>query len=150
MPVVYLAGPIQDLSYEEATGWRKVAKQLLSQHDIVTLSPLRYKEHLNDLKRMGDGNVGEEPLTTPKGIVARDRNDVWRSDLILVSFIGVNAISFGTAVEFGWTDVWRKPIVLAAEETNPLRNHPFVTELSGFILPSLAEALEAVVHILLP
>src|SRR5258708_3543548 len=116
---VYLAGPITGLTYKGATNWREHAAAMLKMWGIVPHSPMRGKQHI--LKRHVEdkhspdyeGRIAnaypDAPMSTQKGIVARDRFDVQRSDIVLFYF-GDNPekASIGSCVEYGWADAWRK------------------------------------------
>lgn len=143
MPTIYLAGPIKGMSYEDARhGWRQIAADWLWHEQIDYTSPMRGKDALSGVEELdNDHDHVLSPLTTPKGVVARDRNDVMTCDLVLCNLAGAKAVSIGTMVELGWADAWRKPIVTILGDGD-LHSHVFVRELSSFIVPTLEEALE--------
>jgi nucleoside 2-deoxyribosyltransferase len=146
-PLVYLAGPIAGLTYDEAIDWRDEAKRLLAP-EVAGLSPLRAKDFLR-----GTGVIGTTPydhvLSSDKGIVARDRSDALRSDLILANFLDAPRSSIGTAVEFGWADAFRKPIV-AVITPGSAHDHPFLRQLAGWVVETLSDACALARTILLP
>ena len=147
-PSVYLAGPITSLSFGEATDWRAYAMRMLSDSGIDAFSPLRAKTYLskeNNIKDHYDSN----PLSTAHGIVTRDRFDTMHRDLILVNFIGATKVSIGTVMEIAWADACRKPIVIAMEKGN-VHEHAMLTEVSGYIVDDLDEAIEIACKVLLP
>lgn len=150
-PRVYLAGPIAGLTAKEASGWRNDFAEQLEIYNIIGLSPMRGKAHvLADKGVLTNQGYDESPLSTQKGIVTRDRNDVMNSDLVLFNLRDVNHLSLGTAVEFGWADAFRKPIIAVLDVTdthNPF-THAFVKELSGFIVPTLEEAIPVIKTVL--
>lgn len=157
MKSVYLAGPIAGLTVEQAVTWRAEAAFKLWQRGIQALSPMRAKAELFPQGHVFD-NQGHDrsPLTTGKGIVTRDRNDIVTCDLMLVNLTGVNKFSLGTAVEFGWADAYRKPIITimpdwtGGETTNPNNpfHHAFIIELSGYIVNSLDDGLALAIQVL--
>ncbi len=147
MANVYLAGPINGLTYEEATEWRDTASTWLSRAGIRAVSPMRGKGWFKTERLIEAKQYREHPFFTDKGIVARDRFDVSQADILLVNFIGAPKVSVGTAVEIGWANAWDIPIVVAMDDNSPY-DHPFVRELAGFIVPTLSEALDIVCRII--
>ena len=170
---VYLAGPITGLTYGDARhGWREEFAAMMPAH-IIPLSPMRGKDFLMGEKNLkGDPNMyPTNPLARPSGIVARDRNDVRTCDIVVACFLGAGYhASIGTAVEFGWADAYRKPVVMVIEDEpsaevtqagvtvhlpSPIgkRNihlHAFLTEIAGYRVNNLEEAAQIVKCLLTP
>ena len=144
---VYLAGPILGSTYGGATLWREYVKTLFPEN-IICLSPMRNKEYLQNLSVIGK-TIYADPLSTPKGINTRDRNDVYRCHVVLVNFLDTNIISVGTCIELGWADILRKPVVIAMKETDA-HYHKMVRDIAGYIFPTIEESVEMVKKILLP
>lgn len=148
-PVVYLAGPITGHTYDDASDWRSAAERRLRVGGLDTASPLRCKEYLRPVgvleKNYHDLNV----LSGPKGITTRDRNDVMRCDLVLAYMLDAERVSIGTMIELGWADAFRKPIVLV-EEKGGLHDHEMASTVAGFQVPTLDEALDIAIAILMP
>lgn len=157
MPSIYLAGPINHLTYSEATNWRKYAQEYLADYGITGVSPLRSKEFLHNIGRIATANYGQyHPLATDSAIRKRDKNDVRTSDLVLANFLdhgfcecGKGLVSCGTPVEFGWADAFDVPVVMVAGPGNPF-DHPIMRDIALAKVPSLDEALEICVSILTP
>ena len=146
MSKIYLAGPIANISYRDATDWRTDIAQAFNHFGIETLSPMRGHLHLTTVTRMSQTLDGEEyrtPLRTAKGIMIRDYTDVSSSNLIFVNFLGADRVSMGTVMEIGWAYEKRIPIVAVMEPdgSNP-HEHGMVNEAIGFKVPSLAEAVD--------
>lgn len=143
----YLAGPITGLTYGECTDWREHAVNVLEAEGIEALSPMRGKHFI--LKRIGGeerlGQTYEDsPMSTQKGIVARDRFDVMRSDVVIFNFLGATERSIGSCVELGWCDAFRKVAIVVIEKNGNCHDHAFVREIAGYRVDSLDEALELV------
>ena len=135
MPLVYLAGPIENVTPAEASGWRVRANFLLSQKrlGVYTLDPLRGKYGPN-------GSI----LTTPLGVVTRDRNDVRRCQVVLANLL-LGPFSIGTVAEIAWADAYRKPVVgIVSEELI----HPFLKQLVHYQAATLEEAIQVVLEII--
>ena len=138
-PLIYLAGPINHNTFDEAVGWRNEFTEK-SIEWAETLNPLRHKrEHLPSGKLYDSYS---HPLTNASGIITRDRFDVGRCDLVFAHFLGAELASCGTPIEFGWADVWRKPVVMVIEaEGNPF-DHPMMRQIAGYRVETLEEGLE--------
>jgi nucleoside 2-deoxyribosyltransferase len=145
--LLYCAGPIKGLSYEQAVSWRNYIAQKLPSY-IRVVSPMRGKDYLKNEKRI-IGSYEKYPLSSKKGITCRDRNDVMRCDMMLLNFLGAREVSIGSVIEIGWADAFRKPIILAMEKDN-IHCHPMIEEVAGFIVPTLDEAIEIIVSVLSP
>lgn len=146
---VYLAGPITGLTYEQGQDWRTVAQALLAKEGLLGYSPLRAKEYLSGVGEL-KGAYDIHPLSTAKGIVARDRNDVLTADAVLFNLLGAKQISIGTMIEFGWADAFRKPTVVVAEKAGNIHDHPITDQLTGFRVETLSEAVQLLSRVLLP
>jgi len=144
--LLYLAGPIKGISYEETTSWRNYVAERLPDC-ISPLSPMRSKLQLRHEKEI----IGEysDPLCSPSGFTCRDRFDVMRSDAILMNFLEAKNVSIGSVVELGWADLLRKPVIVVMEEDN-VHNHLMLRQIASYFLPTLDEAIEVAVAILLP
>ena len=154
-PSVYLAGPITGLTYDDGQDWRAYAKSVLDDAGIDGFSPLRAKDYLRALGVLDSAGtkdsayLGLNAMSEPQGITTRDRFDCMGRDLVLVNFIGAERVSVGTCIELGWADAARVPLVVAMEEDN-IHRHAMVNTVSGFIVPTLDEALAVCKAVLLP
>ena len=150
-PIVYLAGPIAGVRGDHAIDWREEVDGLLAERDIEALNPMRAKLALHGPRHISTDfrsyqNLG--PFFTPRGIMARDFNDVKRCDALLVNLIGAERDSLGTVMELGWAYAMQKPAIVAIEEGNPLLRHPMVIEAMSFMCPTLDEAVDTVAIVL--
>lgn len=143
---VYLAGPISGLNYKECINWRVYAKLELAKYGIIGISPMRFKEHLNDGRIISGSH--NTILECGRGITIRARIDVKYCSLILVNLLGAKEVSKGTMIEYGWADAFRKPIITVIEKEGNVHDHPIVRELTGFRVESLKEGLEVARKIL--
>lgn len=141
---LYLCGAITGLSYEEARyGWRKQVVEALAGSEIVPVSPMRWKTHLENvadrdsLSPLGDP---ESVLSCSRGLTTRDRFDVKRSHLLFANLLGMDRVSIGSMIEFGWADAWRIPILAIMEHGNR-HEHAMVHELIGWRCHTLEEGI---------
>lgn len=154
-PSVYLAGPITGLTYTDGQDWRAYAKTALNGRGIDAFSPLRGKEYLDAHGELDSGGTRSSyahiPMSSPAGIVARDRMDCMSRDLVIANLLGAERVSIGTCIEFGWADAARVPIVVIveAEWTNP-HDHAMILRLTDFSVPTLDDALDIAAAVLLP
>jgi len=143
--LIYLAGPISGLSYGESTDWRQYVMDNLHD-DVEGLSPLRAKGYLKGIETLAD-QYRDWPLSTQKGIYARDKWDCERADVVLVNLLGAKTVSIGTVMEIAWAAQKNTPIVLVMEEDN-IHQHAMLNEACPFIVDSLEKAID-VLHALL-
>lgn len=145
--LIYLAGPIAGLNYKESTDWRQNVIDSIDSK-IECLSPLRKKQYLKNCGTL-DGTFDNWPLSTQRGIYARDRFDCHRADLVLVNLYGAKIISIGTCMEIAWAAQNNTPVVLVMEDGN-LHEHPMILEACPFIVNNLNEAIGLVHALLVP
>jgi len=152
--LIYLAGPISGLDFEESADWRQYVLERLDPQ-IEGLSPLRKKEYLKG-QGVLSGQFPDWPLSTQRGIYARDRFDCHRADVVLVNFLdlatddnGKQRVSIGTVMEIAWAAQNNTPVVLIMEPDN-IHDHPMVREACPFIVHDLDEAIELVHALLVP
>ena len=143
---VYLGGPITGLNYKECNGWREYAIGELAKSQIIGISPIRFKEHLDDGRIILDSD--NTFLECDRGVTIRARLDVKHCSLMLANLLGADKISKGTMIEYGWADAFGKPIITVIEREGNVHDHPLVRELTGFRVESLKEGLEVVRKIL--
>jgi nucleoside 2-deoxyribosyltransferase len=152
---VYLAGPISGLTYEEASGWRDLVCDSLTPHGIKCLSPLRAAIHLRDHKGLlTDCEIvpGLEcvvkAMSTPMGVVTRDRFDATHCSVLFLNLLGSKKVSIGSMVEVGWANANNIPIVLIIEPEGNPHEHAFVTECCQFRTTSIWDGVQIVKAIL--
>ncbi len=147
---VYLAGPIGGLKYDECTDWRQLVMDALWFGDnskIESLSPMRGTGHLKNEENLS-GTFEQWPLTTQRGIYARDKFDCHRVDLVFVNFLGAEKVSIGTCMEIAWAAHNDTPIVLVMEDDN-IHNHPMINEACPFVVKTLEDGIELTKDILM-
>lgn len=131
--LVYLAGPITGLRFDEAAEWRE---SFDLPEGWAGLSPLRGKEHLrSDVILASDFDGGSVA-------VARDLTDIEKCDVVLANFLGAESISAGTMAEIGFAYANYKPIIVVLEEGS-VHDHVFVKHMATSIVPTLDDARRA-------
>lgn len=150
MQTVYLAGPISGLNYAGAVEWREDVIVELARIGIKGLSPMRCKNYLEGMEDL-DKNCVEygaiNCLSSPRGIMTRDRFDCTRCDVLLVNLLDAKKISVGTVMEMAWADLSRIPIICVMEPGN-VHEHAMIGEAIGFRVSTLKEGVDLVKAIL--
>ncbi len=146
-PIVYLCGPMVGLTYDESNAWRMKADNFLGDHWIETLSPLRHLKP-EDFDGVFTAEQYQTVMCSDRSITARDRLDVQRCDLMLANFEGVNRASMGSAIELGWADAYRKPVVGVITLGETPFDHPMIRDIVSWPCVTLDLALEVVVQVL--
>jgi hypothetical protein len=150
MKTVYLYGPITGLTFAGAQDWRSWMSDQLAAHGIEAISPLRFKDYLANLKEIsGHGREYAElgVLSTPPAVLARDKHDVLRVDMLAGNFLGADRVSIGSMFEQAWAHMQHKPIA-AAIEPGTVHDHMFFNQTVGFPVTSLEALRDVVIAVL--
>ena len=127
---VYLAGPMEHVSIEDAQGWRDIAEQMLHHADVNTLNPCR-RVHNFQQRYM-------------KRIFELDLRDIQESDIILVNLDKPEVAKHGTAMEVFYASyVLRKPVVAFKADASKI--HPFFESLVTEWRSDVTKACETVI-----
>lgn len=153
--IVYLAGPISGLSFDNSIGWREEIMKMFPK-EIIGMSPMRGKKYLEGMEDISGSydnshHLGEiaTVLSSSRGITSRDHNDCQRSDLIIVNFLDYPKVSIGTVMEIAWAYAYKIPLIVISEEEN-IHNHPMIKEATDFRVKTLAQAVTVATSVLLP
>lgn len=146
--LVYLAGPLAGQEFVHAVAWRDYVNSQLAMRsgtEIHCISPMRGKPSI----RVGDIiNSTKQDNTAlnvvPKQIVARDRYDVQRCDVVLAYFWHANKVSIGTCFELAWANAWNKPIIIV-KDTMGYHDHIFIDQVAHWVLDDLDDAITVIV-----
>lgn len=131
--IVYLSGPMTAISYNAAKEWRDDASYILA--PLRTLSPLRGKEFLAKLKKIGDYDPTAARTSTDAAIVARDHHDVTVADALLVNLWNAPEISIGTVAEISWAFDRQIPLIAIYDQelwNLDVHNHGFIRRMIPF------------------
>lgn len=145
---VYLAGPISGLSFNQATDWRTLIKNSVPSW-IKTLSPLRGKDYLSKENSIADA-YPKNFMSTAKAITTRDFNDVKRSGVVLVNFLGTTTkISIGTVMEIAWAKVFNIPVICVIDNSGlNVHEHAMINECVNFKVNNIDDAIDILVKVL--
>ena len=148
--LVYLAGPITGHSFDDATSWYDIVDDAFPPH-LIPMRPLRGKTWLQEEKVIEAQYSSLHPLSTPNGIMTRDKLDVMRSDALLVNLLTAPLKpSLGTIMEIAWADFMQKPIIVAMTEDNVHFKHPMIRMACSMIVPTLEEAIDVTIRMISP
>lgn len=149
--LVYLAGPILGLSYDEVVDRQNEWKSLLGIYGLTPRFPLRDKDFLDDQTRLDDSYEFHD-WSKAKMIRLRAREDLRTSDLVIVDLLWAEEITKGTHVELGYADAWNKPVVSVIEPRGVDFQNPnegiFLREISWVVTHSREHAAASAAHIL--
>lgn len=150
MKQIYLAGAIAGKTFDECNNWRKLVEAHLVRYpNVAVRNPLRGKEHFRQsAEKFTKFEYASNPITTQKGIVRRDFNDVITSDCLLVNLLGTTEKSIGSLMELAWAYQLRIPVVLLMEPEGNINDHLFVRECAIYQTDNMWEALDLCLHIL--
>ena len=150
MSYLYLCGQITGLGYKDATfGWRAQVYDALKGSGIECISPMRGKTHLLDVKDLSPLGAPDSVESNAKAITTRDRFDIRRPDLLFCNLLGMDRVSIGSMIEFGWADAFRVPILCCIEpDGGNLHEHGIVQDLIGWRRGSLEEGMNVVYNVL--
>ena len=140
--MVYLAGPISGLSYDEAVERRRAAARRLAELGHVTVSPMRGKEHLRRVRKLRPEGY-RHPASTAHAIVERDSWDVKRCDVLLADLTGARIVSIGTVAEIAWGWLLHKYVIVVMEQEN-VHRHAFIEQCASLVCETTDEAVEAI------
>lgn len=143
---IYLCGPMTGLSLSRAGSWRLTARELLPPPNFECVSPMRGKE----VMQYGVGGIPCEEsvldqfpaISSPSGIVGRDRWDVMRADALLANFLGADRVSIGSCFELAWANLLHKPVAVVMEDRANPHDHTFVTRTATYRCSTLEEAAQ--------
>lgn len=132
---VYLAGPINGLTIEEATGWRNHIINYFFNDPVHFFNPMKGKDHV---VKSGEviTNTNLDPhftkIFSAHGIFSRDINMINASDIVFAHFPHGAPISHGTMFEIGYAYANHKIIIASMNGNNGcdrigFLNHPFVS-----------------------
>jgi hypothetical protein len=152
MKTVYLYGPITGKTFAGCTDWRNWMIEELKPHGIAGISPLRFKDYLANLAEIsGHGREYAEMsvLSTPDAVLARDKFDVHRVDMLAGNFLDADRVSIGSMMEQAWAHAAHKPVAAAVPATpNHPHDHMFFNRTVGFPVHSLEALRDVIIAVL--
>ncbi len=147
MARVYLAGPISGLTHADGVAWRQQVTEALTPSGITCFSPMRGKEYLKAHDVIED-SYPQYVLSTDKGIMRRDHNDVVTADALLVNLLGCKRVTIGTVMEIAWAFDRQIPVVAVMEDKGNCHEHAMIREAIGWRVQTLAEGVACIRSIL--
>lgn len=129
--IVYLAGSIEGIPFEQAKEWRATATSFFEKHGIKTLDPTRRKQ------------FHDQPYSfdLAKKIVRLDYNDIFRSDVVLLNLKDRGAgRAWGSICEMVTASNQGRAVVCLIEEGF---THPFLEVYCTETHHTLEDAMKA-------
>lgn len=123
---VYLAGPMEGCSYEEASGWRDRITELFKRHDIAVRNPM-----VRDFREV----FAQGKNIPPEIIIEPDKGDILQSDMIVVYY---SQKTTGTSMEMLYAYYWGIPIITIAVK-RPVS--PWITYHSTAVVDDVDDAV---------
>ena len=149
-PIVYLCGPITGTKFDQATEWREYGISKFFP-EIIAIDPTRDNPSTTRESEQPDNSERRlNRLYNGADVVARDRFDIMRSDIILVNFLGAEKVSIGSVGEIFWADAWRKPVVIVREKSGNIHDHDMLNAIAGWIFNDLDPAIEKIKQLIKP
>lgn len=143
-PVVYLAGPIYNMTVAGANDWRAETAARLRASGINAISPLRCEPP--GLDGVYLGSYDDPKFGHLKAIASKNMFDTKKADIVLAYMpreLNPDWPSVGTIIEIALAKGWGIPVILVTDEPK-LLDHPLIRECAGWTLPSLNEACELI------
>jgi nucleoside 2-deoxyribosyltransferase len=144
---VYLAGPIENKTVEEANGWRDEITTNLEGRGILCINPLRCEPVVDGVY---SGNYSDPRFGTPHAIWGKNKYDIDHSDLVLAHFPPQHGqvwqkspVSIGTMIEMGYAHAYGIPIITWTQDPR-VAAHPIVYSMSGWILDNMNDVLAVI------
>jgi hypothetical protein len=155
-PVVYVAGPMTGLEWDDANDWREKVRMALP--DCEVRSPLRGKAWLRQ-ETVIESSEYPKPFGSKNAIIKRDHWDVQCADLVIANFEDTAIVdlgecgdtghlgcgkhpvaSIGTCFELAWAYEFGTPIISIIPEGN-IHRHAFIAAASLEIVSDLKTAI---------
>ena len=70
--------------------------------------------------------------------------------MIIANFLGAEKVSIGTVMEVAWAKSKQTPVIAVMEKEGNPHDHPMMTEVFGFRVETLEEAVDIATVTLLP
>jgi len=139
--IVYTAGPISGLGYDEVVNRYKIRAKILQNMGYEILCPMTGKDYLrNELEFRASGYA--HPASTNHAIIERDRWMVGKSDIIHVDLTNApEKASIGSCMELAWAYELRKHTLIIMQEENTHR-HAFVLEAADIVFTTVEESYD--------
>ena len=137
---IYLAGPISGLPYEEITHRYSYYVPKLEALGFNVMFPMAAKGYLRNESRFESHGYNDNPITTDRAIVGRDRWMVNQSDIVIADLSNAKIISMGTLFEIAWGHLMGKYVIIVMKNDN-IHQHSFVLESSDATFDTMEDVL---------
>ena len=140
---VYSCGPMEDVSVDHMTGWRREAARVLGEKGIEVKDPTR-RVSFHDQLLNGENKLEDDirNMNICKRIFKQDLEDIHMSKVVLADVRRCSGKGTGTACELMFAHMTNKIIIMWKDPDD--FPHPFFQAMATEIHYSLEDALEAV------
>ena len=139
---VYLACPMEDVSFDHMTGWRESATKFLENAGIEVLDPTRRVQFHDDMAILGDRDPLSQSMS--RRIFKMDLQDIANSTVILADARQSSGKGTGTSMELMFGHTKHKTMILWADQDD--RIHPFYEALYTEKHHNLEDCLDAITY----
>mgnify|MGYP000353679771 CR=1 FL=1 len=133
--LIFLAGPIEGKSWEEANEWREYVRKELEDLPILIYNPIsRYELQLKNVKKIETWsikNISVDEMEATNILYLKN------ADIILCNLM--DGYSVGTSMEIGYGYATNKTIIVVCKDTNI---HPLVSKWADLFYSTIDDAIE--------
>jgi len=137
---IYVAHPINGLSYNEVVSYYKDIGKKLRQMGYEVYHPMVGKSFLRTEKKFRSDY--SHPIATNHAVKERDKWMVKHVDVLLVDFTNARGVSIGCVSELAWADDTPTIHTVVVLPKGNIHDHAFVKEMADVLFESREEALD--------
>jgi len=134
--LIFLAGPIEGKSWEEANRWREHVKKKLEDLPILIYNPIgRYELQLKNVEKIETWNtkgISVDEMEAANSLYLKN------ADVILCNLM--DGYSVGTSMEIGYGYATNKIIIVICDKD--IKIHPLVWKWTNLFCSTLDDAIE--------
>lgn len=149
--IIYLVRPISGCSFEQVINYYEETTEILNEVGNQTLHAMMGKHTFKD--EDGNPKMGwfrasdyEDPVSTDRAIIGRDRWMTKKADIIYANFLDAERVSIGSVMELAWAFDYSKHVVLTMQKST-IHDHAFIKQCADVIFPSHQESLDYLIQL---
>ncbi len=135
--MIYLCGPVEKTSPDEAFYWRD---RVIQEFGNICLDPTRNIRDKFDISI----EFSDSKLEVNE-IVHVDLSDVYNCSIVLANYSDASKQYIGASMELAYARMWHKKIIIWS---NWAQDHPFLAYHATIILPELQECIAYARHLI--
>jgi|GEM_PF-2403476 len=137
---IYIAHPINGLSYEEVVNYFTTTEEKLRKFGYIVYHPMVDKKDLRNEKRFRSDYT--YPSATNHAVKERDKWMVKQADVLFVDFTDAKETSIGCVSEMAWADDTPTVHTVVILPKDNIHNHAFVKEMADVVFECREEAFD--------